>query len=306
MKKVLERTLLIGLAFGSFAQQAGAQQKKSKSKFTNLVWSDEFNYNGLPDPAKWTYEEGFVRGIDNQIYTKGRIQNAEVSNGFLTITGRKEGYANKQYSRQKKMAYDADNASRGVKEATGSKPAAIKKFHDSLGHYTSASVTTLGKAQWTYGRMEVKAKVPPGKGVWPAIWMLGTNRAKTGWPKCGEIDIMEFVGKDPGHVFATVHYADTATRKTKKKQGSKLDVQAPFNDFHIYAVEWDSTAIRFYYDQKAYYTFSVDEAGTRADNPFKKPFYLLLNLALGGEWGGPIDDSVLPGKFIIDYVRVYQ
>ncbi len=306
MRKVFERGLLLGIGFCGLVQQVSAQQKKTKSKFTNLVWADEFNNNGLPDPAKWSYEEGFVRGIDNQIYTKGRIQNAAVGNGFLTITGKKEQYANKQYSVQKKMAYDVDNARKALKTEQLNKPAAVRKFYDSVSHYTSASITTLGKAEWTYGRIEVKAKVPSGKGVWPAIWMLGTNRAKTGWPKCGEIDIMEFVGKDPGHVFATVHYADTVARKTKQKQGSKIDVNAPFNDFHIYAVEWDSTQIKFYYDEKAYYTFSVDEAGTKADNPFRKPFYLLLNLALGGEWGGPIDDSILPGKFVIDYVRVYQ
>lgn len=239
-----------------------------------LVWADEFDYNGLPDKTKWVYEHGFVRNKEKQYYTVDRLENARVENGHLIIEGRKE-------------AYTAPNG----KQA----------------EYTAASITTQDKAAWTYGRMEVRAKLPEGKGQWPAIWMLGTNIKEIGWPKCGEIDIMEFVGKEPNHIHGTVHWYGRVENK-KTAQGKKIDAVEPYKDFHVYAVEWSPEKIVWYFDDQVYHTFMLDrpDLGTPEENPFTKPHYLLLNLALGGSWGGEIDDAMLPQKFVIDYVRVYQ
>jgi beta-glucanase (GH16 family) len=246
-----------------------------------LVWSDEFNYEGLPDKKKWDYEEGFVRNRELQYYTRARKENVRVENGALVIEGRKEVFQNPRYEKNSK------NWRKNRKQA----------------EYTSGSVTTRGKADWLYGRIEVRAKLPHGKGIWPAIWMLGTNIGKIGWPKCGEIDIMEFIGKDPNHVYATVHYA---INRKHRSQGGRLKTKAPYDAFHVYAVEWRPDRMDFFFDKTKYFTCHIDKAGEGADNPFRKPQYLIINLALGGSWGGRVDDTVLPQKYLIDYVRVYQ
>jgi len=246
-----------------------------------LVWSDEFNYEGLPDAKKWDYEEGFVRNNEAQYYTRARKENARVEKGNLVIEGRKEKFKNARYKK-------------------GS-----PKWQESreFANYTAASLITRGKASWTYGRIEVRAKLPHGKGIWPAIWTLGDNRGKTPWPACGEIDIMEFVGKQPGLVHGNAHFQVNGKHASDHKS---LKVEKPFDDFHIYAIEWYPDRIEFYFDKTHYHTFTLDKAGKGAANPFRKPQYLLINLAIGGSWGGPIDDSVLPQKYLVDYVRVYQ
>jgi beta-glucanase (GH16 family) len=172
-----------------------------------LVWADEFDYQGLPDPAKWGYEEGFVRNGESQYYTRARLENARVENGLLTIECRKEHY-------------------------TPNNHAPVE--------YTAASLTTQFKASWQYGRIEVRAKLPQGKGVWPAIWTLGTNISTVGWPTCGEIDIMELVGKDPNHIYGTLHYG---VKGQHKSDGGGLETNKPSDDFHIYAVEWTPTGL---------------------------------------------------------------
>ncbi|MCX7011895.1 MAG: glycoside hydrolase family 16 protein [Candidatus Sumerlaeota bacterium] len=246
-----------------------------------LAWSDEFDSAGLPDSSKWNYEEGFVRNQELQYYTRARQENARVEDGMLVIEGRKERYKNPKYN-------PASQKWPSSREYAG---------------YTAASLTTQTKASWRYGRVEVRAKIPQGKGVWPAIWMLGDNIGKVGWPACGEIDIMEFVGKDPNHVHATVHYKMGGKHRSS---GNKLQTETPYADFHIYAMEWHPDRMDFFFDDTKYHTFQIDDAGTGDDNPFRKPKYLILNLALGGSWGGEMDDSVLPQKFLIDYVRVYK
>ena len=153
-----------------------------------LTWSDEFDKPGLPDKAKWSYETGFVRNNELQLYTRDRPENARIENGLLVIEGRKERYANPNYQ----PGADSKKSRRSGVE-----------FAD----YTAASLITEGKASFLYGRVEVRAKLPHGKGVWPAIWMIGTNRVTVGWPRCGEVDIMEFVGKEPDRVHANVHYS---------------------------------------------------------------------------------------------------
>jgi beta-glucanase (GH16 family) len=245
-----------------------------------LVWSDEFDYKGPPDPTKWTYEDGFVRNEEAQYYTR-RLENARVEDGCLAIEGRREEYPNP-----------------GYREGSGHWRSRAK-----TASYTSASVTTSGKASWRYGRVEVRARLPQGRGVWPAIWTLGDSYRTEGWPRCGEIDIMEFVGKDPGLIHATVHFARNGGHGSSHEQHK---VDAPWEDFHVYAMEWFPDRMDFFYDATRIRSFRLDDAGEGPDNPFRKPHYLILNLALGGSWGGEIDNAALPQRFLIDYVRVYR
>ena len=256
------------------SQCASAQQWK-------LVWSDEFAYEGLPDKKKWDYEEGFVRNREMQYYTRARTENARVKKRMLVIEGRKEQFKNPKYKSGSKRWNEQ------------------RKFAS----YTAASLITRHKTAWKYGRIEVRAKLPHGKGIWPAIWTLGSNRTTIGWPRCGEIDIMEFVGKDPNRVHANAHYAVNGKHTSS---GGKIKTNKPYADFHVYAVEWNADRMDFYFDKTKYHTFIIDKAGKGKGNPFRKPHYLLMNLALGGSWGGPIDDAVLPQKYLIDYVRVYK
>ena len=252
----------------------------------SLIWSDEFDYTGPPNEAKWNYEKGFVRNRELQYYTSARKENARVENGHLVIEARKEIWPNPDYR--------DDASSRRWQRS--------RKAAD----YTSASLITKDKASWTYGRIEVKAKLPTGKGVWPAIWMLGTNIREVGWPKCGEIDIMEYVGYDPNTVCANVHMAKYNHTKGTGK-GSKIKADKPYASYHTYAVEWTPERMDFFFDKHKYFTFNNEHGGVDVW-PFDQPHYLILNLAIGGSWGGQkgIDESIFPQKFLIDYVRVYR
>ena len=240
------------------------------AKDWKLVWSDEFNYQGHPDPTKWDYEEGFVRNQDSQYYTRARLENARVEGGNLVLECRKEHFT-----------------------PTNHPPV----------DYTAASLTTQNLASWQYGRIEVRAKFPQGKGVWPAIWMLGTNIPLVGWSACGEIDIMEFVGKEPKGIHGTLHFAVDGKHQS---DGGTLETNQPFAAFHNYAIEWTPERIDFLFDDVKYHSVLLAKADQGAGNPFRAPQYLILNFALGGAWGGAIDEAVLPQKFLIDYVRVYQ
>jgi beta-glucanase (GH16 family) len=235
-----------------------------------LAWSDEFDYQGLPDKTKWDYEEGFVRNDESQYYTRARLENARVEGGLLILECRKEHF-------------------------TPTNHAPVE--------YTAASLITRKKASWQYGRIEVRAKLPQGNGVWPAIWTMGTNTSRVGWPACGEIDIMEFVGKETNNIHGTLHYA---VDRRHQSDGGTMETAKPYEDFHIYAVEWYPDRIDFFFDSKKYHTVLIDKAGKGEGNPFRAPHYLLINFALGGSWGGPIDDTILPQRFLIDYVRVYR
>jgi beta-glucanase (GH16 family) len=249
-----------------------------------LIFDDEFNYSGLPDSTKWTYEEGFVRNSEPQYYTVKRLENCRVENDMLVIEARKESYPN--------AAYKPGSNKRGEKEQ--------------FAPYTSASINTRGINSWKYGRVEVRAKVPGGLGTWPAIWMLGDSHGAISWPKCGEIDIMEFLGRDSTKVHGTMHWADSTGKHVQQGEGpvvGRLD-----DGFHIYAVDWDEKQVTFYYDSLKYFVFRYDKAVANPGSTFQKKFYLLLNLALGDQknWGGPLDEGILPVKFYIDYVRIYQ
>jgi len=240
----------------------------TNSQSWKLVWSDEFKSPGLPDQSKWDYEVGFVRNHESQYYTRQRTENARVEHGKLIIECRKE---------------------------------AFQALDGKLAQYTSASLTS--RPSWLYGRIEMRAKIPRGKGVWPAFWTLGADRAQVGWPRCGEIDIMEFVGKDPNHIHGTVHYPVDGKHES---DGGKWEAASPYDGFHVYAVEWYPDRIDFFFDHQNYHTTPLSKAGEGAGNPFRKPHNLLVNFALGGAWGGQIDDANLPQQYVIEYIRVYQ
>jgi beta-glucanase (GH16 family) len=270
MRKLILTIMVLVLAAGC-----------SRTDERKIVWSDEFNYSGLPDSSKWDYEEGFIRNNELQYYTRARKENAHVENGLLVIEGRMEKIKNSSYK----------HGSNHWQE------------QPEFAQYTAASLITLNRASWRYGRIEVRAKLPQGKGVWPAIWTLGVNHSQIHWPGCGEIDIMEYVGKEPDRVHATVHYDFNGKHQL---DGENLQTDSPYADFHIYAIEWFPDRIEFFFDKTLYHTFLLDKVGKSEDNPFRKPHYILINLALGGSWGGPIDDAILPQKYQIDYIRVYE
>lgn len=247
-----------------------------------LVWAEEFDQDGLPNPERWSHEKGFVRNRELQYYTVERAENCRIENGMLIIEGRREDYPNPN----PKTNVSADH------------PAAQE-----TARYTSASIHTRGKVSFHYGRIEVRAKLPQGQGMWPAIWTLGEDITTIGWPRCGEIDIMEFVGKAPDKVHATVHFAQDGKHRAS---GKHLTVERPFDDFHVYAVEWTDQRLDFYFDDRLYHSVDVSIADTPEGNPLRRPHYLLLNLAIGGSWGGEVDDSILPQQYLIDYVRYYK
>lgn len=233
-----------------------------------LEWSDEFNKGTAPDARYWTYEKGHLRNGEAQYYTENRQENARLENGKLVIEARKDNW-------------------------NGNK-------------ITSASIITQKKKPFLYGRIEARAKVPTGLGTWPAIWMLGENITTVDWPRCGEIDILENVGFDPRKVHANIH-VDTYNHSKGTGRGNRMDVGEPWKAFHVYAVEWWPDRIEFFFDDKRYFVFRK-EKDDDAVWPFHRPHFLILNLAIGGSWGGSkgVDESLLPHRFEIDYVRYYK
>lgn len=170
-------------------------------------------------------------------------------------------------------------------------------------HYTSTRITTAGKKEFQYGRMEARAKIPVGKGIWPAFWMLGSNIGKVGWPKSGEIDILEYVGRNPNQVYTTLHTEDSHGDSKNSKKTEIKDIE---EGFHVYAIEWDKDKIEFFVDDLSVYTFKP-EVKNEAIWPFNQPFFFILNVAVGGNFGGhDVDNGIFPQQFVIDYVRVYR
>lgn len=251
------------------ATAAFSPKKAPHPPARKLVWSDEFNRNGLPDSTKWNYETG-GDGWGNheaEYYTARRPGNARVENGMLIIEARKEKWGNREY--------------------------------------TSARLVTKGKGDWKYGRIEVRAKLPGGRGTWPAIWTLG-SATPLKWPDDGEIDIMEHVGFDLGIIHGTIH-----CKKYNHVLGTQKSAVIPVKDcmdaFHVYAMEWNAESLSIFVDNDKYFTFRNEHSGYAAW-PFDGPLYLLLNIAIGGDWGGQkgIDDAIFPQQMLVDYVRVYQ
>ena len=234
-----------------------------------LVWSDEFEYDGAPDDAKWDYDIGGGGWGNNELqYYTSRTENVRVGNGVLTIEARLENYG-------------------GAK-------------------YTSTRIITKNKGDWLYGKIEVKAKLPSGRGTWPAIWMLPTDWEYGDWPRSGEIDIMEHVGYDQGVVHGTVH-TEAYNHSIGTQVGDQMEVSDCSDEFHVYWIEWTTDIIDFYIDDSKYFTF-MKVAQDYTKWPFDKRFHLLMNIAVGGSWGGiyGVDDSIFPQTLQIDYVRVYQ
>ncbi len=249
-----------------------------------LVWSDEFNKAGKPDPKKWGYEIGFVRNNESQYYTD-RLENAQVEHGNLVIQARREKFKNAAFKSV------AEKDSRTQRE---------------FAEYTSASLTTRNLAEWKYGKIDVRAKLPRGVGAWSAIWMLGANWDEVGWPACGEIDIMENVGFDENVIHGTVH-TKAYNHMIGTQKGKKITVNDVYGKYHIYSIEWTSEKVDFMVDGVIYNTV-VNDNKTTAEWPFDQNFHLKINNAIGGDWGGQkgIDDTSFPQKMYVDYVRVYQ
>ena len=232
----------------------------AQKKYSKLIWSDEFNYNGAPDSSKWNYDTG-AGGWGNQeleFYTK-RPQNVHVNDGKLHITALKENYEGSEY--------------------------------------TSARILTKGKFSFKYGRVEARAKLPTGVGTWPAIWMLGSNIDSVGWPACGEIDIMEHLGRDLNKIYGTLHYPGHSGANAN----GKTTRIANADKFHIYEVEWSPKEIKISVDGKVYQTVKNSK-----EIPFNHNFFMLINMAMGGNFGGPVAPNVSKETMEVDYVRVYQ
>jgi beta-glucanase (GH16 family) len=242
-----------------------------------LVWSDEFNSpDASPvDTTKWVSESG-GNGWGNQEleYYTTRPENAFEQGGNLVIKVLQEKYTG------------ADGVTRD---------------------YTSARLKTLGKFSQKYGRFEARIKIPEGQGIWPAFWMLGDDIGKVGWPKCGEIDIMENIGKEPAMVHGTIHGPGYSGDKGISAPYSLPPDQHFANDFHLYAVEWEPKAIRFYVDDHLYATRSPADLPKGTKWVYAHPFFLLMNVAVGGGWpGNPDATTVFPQTMLVDYVRVYK
>ncbi len=256
----------------------GVAEEKTKSDSWRLVWADEFDSPGRPDPVEWGYETGLRRNQESQFYTD-RMENCRIENGMLILEARREKMKN-----------------------PGFVPGSTNWKEVEFAEYTSASI--FAKRDFLYGRIEIRAKIPAGKGTWPAFWLLGkSGYSGKWWPECGEIDILEYLGKDPSNLINDVHYKGSDGKH--RHAARRIAAGKPYEDFHIYALEWDESELRFYYDDRMTSKFSIDQAGEGKDNPFRNPFELKLNFALGG-WGGPVDPEIFPLRYEIDYVRYYQ
>lgn len=237
-----------------------------EEKKWELVWNDEFEGTCI-DRDKWGFELGYIRNNELQYYTD-RKENAWIENSNLIIEARKEDF-------------------NGFK-------------------YTSASLNTKGKNSFKYGRIEIRAKLPYGKGIWPAFWTLGNSFGTSGWPVCGEIDIMELVGGgvvNDSTTYANLHWGENGNHKNVK--GSTVLESGIFaDDYHNIGVEWDENHISWFVDDKIYETFIIDKKGMKS---FHEPHFILINLAVGGEWpGDPYEATVFPQRYYIDWIRIYK
>lgn len=235
---------------------------------TTPVWQDDFSSGSVPDATKWSFETGGNGWGNNELqyYTNGA--NATVTGGNLVITAKRENISGNEYS--------------------------------------SARMITKGKGDWLYGRFEVRARLPKGRGTWPAIWMLSSDNSYGNWPASGEIDIMEHVGYDPGKIHCSIHTsAYNHTRGTQKT--ASTNVPDATDNFHVYRVDWTPYAVRGFIDGVQYFEFVNGNTGFTTW-PFNKKFYLILNIAVGGNWGGAqgIDNTAFPASMEVDYVKVFK
>jgi beta-glucanase (GH16 family) len=259
-----------------------ARTAKTETQNLTLAWADEFNgpAGTAPDPSKWGYDLGIGPGRDGwgnqelQTYTN-RTANAYLDGeGHLVIKAIRENFTG------------ADGFARA---------------------YTSARLITKGKIEPTYGRIEARIKVPFGQGLWPAFWMLGANHPAVVWPNCGEIDVMEIIGREPSKVYSTLHGPGYFGAQGMSESFTLPEGKEFAEDFHIFEVEWNPRDISFYVDGLHYHTRKAPEFTGNRQWVFDHPFYLLLNVAVGGNWpGNPDATTVFPQTMMVDYVRVYS
>ena len=267
--------IFAGLALLTVCHRAPAQAPTFRPGWT-LTWSDEFNQpdGSPPDPAKWKIEINGNGGGNKELeYYTARPQNLRVKNGNLEMIAVKETYTG------------ADGVTR---------------------NYTSARLNTKGKFDQAYGRFEARIKIPYGQGVWPAFWMLGNDDGKVGWPTCGEIDIMENIGREPAIAHGTIHGPGYSGGKA---------IGAPYalsagrfaDDYHVFAAEWEPNQIRFYVDDHLFATRTPADIPPGTKWVYDHPFYVILDFAIGGGWpGSPDETTVFPQTMLVDYVRVYK
>ena len=268
MDRIIYAVMIVLLPGFIFSQNKNSSKIKKRSFNSVPYWREEFNYNGLPDTTKWSYETG-GGGFGNhelEYYTNGK--NVSVSNGILSIQVRKE------------------------------------KIDDM--NYSSARMVTNGKAEFLYGRFEIKAKLPDGRGLWPAIWMMPVKETYGGWPASGEIDIMEQVGFAPDSIHISTH---TLERNWMKNNGETIAayIKTATTAFHIYRIDWTPQGIDGFIDGKKVFQHINDNKG-EGYWPFDKQFFMILNVAVGGDWGGKygVDDSIFPARMEVDYIRIYK
>lgn len=234
-----------------------------------LAWSDEFSGNSLND-GFWNYETGNGSGGwgNNELeYYTNSTKNVFVSNGNLIIEARKEATGNFSY--------------------------------------TSARLTTQNKKNFQYGRVDIRAKLPKGKGIWPALWMLGSNINTTPWPGCGEIDIMELLGHEPSKTYSTLHYGTTANHGSNGNSYT-LSGSTFYDKFHVFSMIWIKDSIKVYVDENPELEFKKSDVGS-STYPFNAPFFFIFNVAVGGNWpGNPDATTQFPQRMIVDYIRVFQ
>jgi beta-glucanase (GH16 family) len=269
--------LLLVLALMPLSCGGGATLQPPPPASFTLVWSDEFSGpdGSSPDSSKWTNDTGGNGWGNNELeYYTNRTQNAQIKSGNLVITAQKETYTG------------SDGVTR---------------------NYTSARLKTQGLFSQAYGRFEARIKIPAGQGMWPAFWMLGNDITSIGWPKCGEIDIMENIGREPGTVHGSLHGPSTSSPTSDLTALFSLPAGQNFaDDFHLYAVEREPGTIRFYVDSSLYATFNQSQWPAGGTWTFNHPFFLILNVAVGGDWpGSPDGTTVFPQQMLVDYIRVY-
>ena len=272
--------ILLAAALLALSCGGGATLQPPPPASYKLSWNDDFNGadGSSPDPSKWTYDTG-VGGNgwgNNELETyTNRTKNAQIQGGNLVITAVKETYAD-----------PSDGVTR---------------------NYTSARLKTQSLFSQAYGRFEARIKIPAGQGMWPAFWMLGNDISSVGWPKCGEVDIMEDIGKEPGIVHGSLHGPSTIGQTSDDTAPFSLPAGQKFaDDFHLYAAEWEPGTIRFYVDSTLYATFNSSQWPAGGAWVFDHPFFIILNVAVGGSWpGSPDNSTVFPQQMLVDYVRVY-
>jgi len=260
--------LIVTKSNQDFSEKQSVTITQDDPNYTGLIWSDEFEYTGLPDASNWNMETGGGGWGNNELqYYTNTESNAKVENGILTITAREESVGGNQY--------------------------------------TSARITTQNKFDFQYGRIEARIKLPYGQGLWPAFWMLGANFGSVGWPACGEIDIMEMVGGAgrENTVHTTLHWDNNGSHA---EYGLSYSLSSGIfaDDFHVFSVTWDSKQIKGYVDDIEYFVADITPTDL---NEFQKNFFIILNVAVGGNWpGSPDGTTTFPQTMEVDYVRVYE